>query len=138
MLADPQTLKISATNSTTGGTSVAVNLVINDGLTSEFVSSDGTKRLRVSHEFTKGRPGIYPRARRLVGIDVNGSVTDPITGLSSNQSFSVHFVINEPVTSNNVLGQGLFSDPTIKDTIAALIAELLVTGLQDAVLSGQH
>jgi len=136
MLTDPQTFKTAPTNSTTGGTSNSLSLIKNDGLESIYKSSDGTLNMRVAHTYNTVKNG-YARAQRLVRVEKTANVTDPVTGLTTSQTFSCHVVINEPVTAPNTSGAGLFTDQAIKDVLTGLEAWLDTT-MMDKILTDQH
>lgn len=116
MLTSPQTVTLS-------GTAFDLNKTIARETSSVYNSADGSLKLDISHQETK------TRKRHLAKLTRKKTVTDPITGLSSEGTASVHFVFDEPKTG--------FEDAEL-DALAAALATWFGSTTRLAILTGRH
>jgi hypothetical protein len=89
--ADPTSLAVGATVSSSGGTATSVAAVDRSvPYTGVYSTADGLQTLKISH--SKGS-----RTRSEVRIDLFTTYTDPSTGLSNTVSTSTYLVLNRPI-----------------------------------------
>jgi len=120
MFADPTSIAIGATVSSTGGTATSLARIRTDGYSSEYRTSDGTNDFAVKHQ-------LGSRYRSEVRLNKNATYTDPSTGLVVPVSASVYLVVNRPTAG--------FSNSDIKGLINGITAFLGTTANQDKILA---
>jgi hypothetical protein len=81
--ADPQTFDMD-------GDTITLNRILDDGLKSIYQTADGKYVFTISHQVTKGR------ARRMVRIDHQLVIVDPLSTENTLQTLSAYFVLDEP------------------------------------------
>lgn len=101
--ADPQSITVNAVPVSLPRTSVERN-------SSEYVSADGRRKLKISHTYGKVN-------RRVYRSDASKIVADPITGINKISSMSVYVVAVVP-------SDGTYSNTEAKYEVDALVAEL--------------
>lgn len=116
MLTSPQSVTIS---------SVAhdLNKVVQRETSSSYVDATDLKTMDISHQKTSARK------RTLVKIGISKTVTDPITGLTSIKTASVHVVFDRPFTG--------FESTEIDAVKTGLFAYLSAAKTSD-ILTGRH
>lgn len=120
MFADPTSLSVGATVSSTGGTATSFARIRTDGYSSEYRTSDGAYDFAIKHS-------LGSRLRSEVRVTKNSTYTDPSTGLVVPVNMTVYAVVNKP--------QAGFSNADIKGVINALSAFLGVSANQDKILA---
>lgn len=116
MLSSPQTVTINTVD-------VNCNRTLSEGLSSKYVSADGTLELRVSHQETK------TRTRRMARIDKTAIAADPLTAVNAYQKAGVYVVIDEPIYG--------FSNTDIENLVNALKTWLTSANIE-AMLASRH
>jgi hypothetical protein len=101
MLSDPQVLTVN---------SVAKSMprIESGGLKSSYALADGTFKLTVSHQQSKGR------IRSMVRADERAIVADPLTSVNDYETLGIYVVIDRPEVG--------FSATTVDQLRAALFA----------------
>lgn len=90
MFSDPTTLTDGVVLAPSGGSAKSCARIRTDGYASEYSTSDGLYRLKITH--TRGS-----RTRSEVRGDIVTTYTDPSTGLTAEVTASAYFVLNRPL-----------------------------------------
>ncbi len=118
--ADPTSISIGATVSSTGGTATSLAAVDRSTpYTGLYSSSDGLTKLKISHS-------LGSRKRSEVRVDLVSTYTDPSTGLAKEISASTYLVVNRPNAG--------FTNTQLKGAISAVCAMLGASANQDKIL----
>lgn len=115
-LSTPQSITFNAVASD-------LHRISDDKASSIYANADGTMKLTVSHQTTK------TRTRRLVKLERTVVAADPLTAENTNQTASVHLVIDEPIFG--------FDDTNLDYQVDALVAWLSAANIA-AVLASRH
>lgn len=114
--ADPQTITVD-------GVAQTLNLIKNDGLRSEYATSDEVYKFVISHQESGNR------TRRMIRVDKRVVAADPLSSVNEYKSLGVYLVIDEPEYG--------FEDDPIYHVAAALTAWLTEANILK-VLASQH
>lgn len=101
MLSDPQTITINAVPTT-------LNRIVSGELRGVFADATNELKLTISHQSSKGR------VRRMVRLDKQAIVADPLTAVNDYETLGVYLVVDEPEVG--------FSDTDIANVIAGFFA----------------
>lgn len=83
MFADPQTITVNAVAQVMARTLIA-------GTSSVYEKNDGTFKLTISHQISKGR------VRSMARLDQKAIVPDPLTAVNDYETLSFYCVIDRP------------------------------------------
>jgi hypothetical protein len=120
MFSDPTSITDGVVLAPSGGTAKSCARIRTDGYASEYATSDGLYKLKITH--TRGS-----RTRTEVRGDIVSTYTDPNTGLASEITTSAYVVINRPLAG--------FTNTQIKGVLFAICGFAGVTANADKLLA---
>lgn len=120
MFSDPTSITDGVVLAPSGGTAKSMARIRTDGYASEYATSDGLYKMKVTH--TRGT-----RTRSEIRGDIVTTYTDPSTGLAKEVTCSAYVVVNRPLAG--------FTNTQIKGVLFAICGFAGVTANADKILA---